>query len=60
MRHLTLTLVAEVEACEYPDSGKVKVLTGPRGRRGLRRMLLAENTVDGHERDSTEPPAREG
>ena len=59
MRYLALSTVAEVEACEYPDSRKVMVLAGPRGQRGLRRMFLAENTVDYYERESAEPLPRE-
>ncbi len=34
MRYLALSTLAEVEACEYPDSGKVSVVTGQARRAG--------------------------
>ena len=44
----------EIEACEYPDSQKVLIAAGPRGARGLRLMVRAENTVDYYDRESTD------
>ncbi|MEI9985111.1 MAG: cupin domain-containing protein [Aliidongia sp.] len=41
----------EIEACEYPDSGKVLVAAGKRGNRVLRKMFRAENTVDYYDRE---------
>jgi uncharacterized cupin superfamily protein len=46
MRYLALSTVVDVEACEYPDSRKVLVVAGERGRRGLRKIFRADNTVD--------------
>ena len=46
MRYLAVSTLVEVEACEYPDSGKVLVVAGMRGNRGLRKMFRGDNTVD--------------
>ena len=46
MRYLSLSTVAEVEACEYPDSQKVMVVAGERGKRRLRHMTRREAEVD--------------
>lgn len=58
LRYLALSTIVPVEACEYPDSGKVLVAAGPRGRRHLRHMFRAETGVDYYDRESTEPPQR--
>jgi uncharacterized cupin superfamily protein len=60
MRYLALSNVVDLETCEYPDSNKVMVASGPRGQRGLRKMFRAENTVDYYDRESTDPPSRDG
>ena len=52
MRYLSLSTLVEVEACEYPDSGKVMVVSGKRGNRALRKMFRAENTVDYYDREN--------
>jgi uncharacterized cupin superfamily protein len=46
MRYLALSTLVDVEACEYPDSGKVSVVAGKRGDRALRRMFRADGEVD--------------
>ena len=46
MRYLALSTLVPVDACEYPDSGKVSIVTGNRGDRGLRKMFRAENVMD--------------
>lgn len=51
MRYLALSTLADVEACEYPDSGKVLVAAGSRDQRILRKMFRAENTVDYYDRE---------
>ena len=51
MRHLALSTVVALDACEYPDSQKVLVVSGRRG--GLRKMFRAENTVDYYDREKT-------
>jgi uncharacterized cupin superfamily protein len=53
MRYLALSTLSEVDACEYPDSGKVLVVTGQHGEPGLRKMFRAENTVDYYDREPT-------
>lgn len=51
MRYLSLSTLVEVEACEYPDSGKILVVSGKRGNRSLRKMFRAETTVDYYDRE---------
>ena len=51
MRYLSLSTHADIEACEYPDSGKVLVRAGPRSGRRLRKMFRAETTVDYYDRE---------
>ena len=51
MRYLSLSTLVEVEACEYPDSGKVLVVAGKRGPPTLRKMFRAETTVDYYDRE---------
>ena len=53
MRYLAVSTVAEVEACEYPDSGKISVVAGPRGDRHARHMFRVEADVDYY--DGEEP-----
>ena len=50
MRYLALSTLSEVEACEYPDSRKVSIVTGQRADSGLRKMFRAE-TVDYYDRE---------
>lgn len=59
MRYLALSTNAEVEACEYPDSGKVLVFAGDRGTRRLRKMFRAETgDVDYYDREDPQSPVR--
>ncbi len=51
MRYLALSTIADVEACEYPDSQKVLVVAGKRGQRALRKMFRAESTVGHYDRE---------
>jgi len=51
MRYLALSTLSEVDACEYPDSRKVSIVTGQRADSGLRKMFGAENTVDYYDRE---------
>ena len=46
MRYLALSNLANLEACEYPDSQKVLVSGGERGARTLRHMSRRESNVD--------------
>ena|SRR5581483_2113303 len=52
MRYLSLSTLSEIEACEYPDSQKVSIVTG-QGKGGLRKMFRAENTVEYYDREPT-------
>jgi len=51
MRYLAVSTLVEVDACEYPDSGKVMVVAGERGKRRLRKMFRAETDVDYYDRE---------
>ena len=51
LRYLALSTLAELDACEYPDSQKVSIVSGHRGDSGLRKMFRAENTVDYYDRE---------
>lgn len=51
MRYLSLSTQVDLEVCEYPDSQKILVAAGPRGERGLRKVMRAENTVDYYDRE---------
>lgn len=52
LRYLALSNVSEVDACEYPDSGKVLVVAGD-GPKRLRGMFRAEDTRDYYDREKT-------
>jgi hypothetical protein len=43
--------LTELDACEYPDSQKVSVVTGQRGRIGLSKIFRAENTTSYYDRE---------
>jgi hypothetical protein len=51
--------VAEIDACEYPDSNKIMIGAGPRIGPGFSKMFRAENTVGYYDRESNEPPKGE-
>lgn len=56
MRYLSISTRAEVETCEYPDSGKLIVASGhnaPKGARTMIKMFRAEETVDYYDREKT-------
>lgn len=54
LRYLALSTICNIEACEYPDSDKLLIVSGPRGSRGLRKMFRAESDVDYYDRESLE------
>jgi len=54
MRYLALSNLEDMDACEYPDSGKVSIVTGRHGEPGLRKIFRAENTVDYYDRETNE------
>jgi uncharacterized cupin superfamily protein len=51
MRYLSVSTRSDLDACEYPDSGKVMVAAGERGDRALRKIFRGENTVDYYDRE---------
>ncbi len=51
MRYLALSTLSEVDACEYPDTQKVLIVTGQPSQPGLRKMFRAETTVEYYDRD---------
>jgi uncharacterized cupin superfamily protein len=53
LRYLALSTLSDLDACEYPDSQKVLVVTGRRADGGLRKMFRAESTVDYYDRESS-------
>jgi len=53
LRYLSLSTLVDVEACEYPDSGKILIAAGQRGARELRKIFRAEATVDYYDREKT-------
>ena len=53
LRYLALSLNADVEVCEYPDSGKIGIFAGPRGKVNVRKMFRAESDVDYFDREDT-------
>lgn len=55
MRYLSLSNLAEVEVCEYPDSNKLGVFAGGANTPRLRKLVRSENEVDYYDRESTEP-----
>ena len=46
MRYLAISTVAELEACEYPDSQKILVSARQPGQGRLRKIFRAEAAVD--------------
>ena len=57
MRYLALSNRVQVEACEYPDSGKVVICADEPGTPRLWKMFRAETTVDYYDRERTDAPA---
>jgi uncharacterized cupin superfamily protein len=53
MRYLALSTLVQVDACEYPDSGKVLIVAGERGERKIRKIFRAENAVDYYDRETS-------
>jgi uncharacterized cupin superfamily protein len=53
MRYLALSTLAEVEICQYPDSGKISVVAGRQGEPGVHKIFRAETAVDYYDREKT-------
>jgi uncharacterized cupin superfamily protein len=59
LRYLSLSTLADVEVCEYPDSNKVGVFAGGPNAPGLRKLVRAESEVDYYDRETTGPRPRD-
>jgi uncharacterized cupin superfamily protein len=55
MRYLAISTLADLEACEYPDSNKALIGSDRNGERKLRGMYRAETDVDYYDREKTKP-----
>jgi uncharacterized cupin superfamily protein len=53
MRYLAISTMADLEACEYPDSQKILVSARAPGQSRLRKIFRAEATVDYYDREET-------
>lgn len=53
LRYLAVSTLTELEACEYPDSGKISIVSGKRGDRGLRKMFRTETDVEYYDREES-------
>jgi uncharacterized cupin superfamily protein len=53
MRYLAISTMAELEACEYPDSQKILVSARTPGQTQLSKIFSAEATVDYYDREET-------
>jgi uncharacterized cupin superfamily protein len=58
MRYISLSNVAEVEICEYPDSNKIGIFADTPGISGMRGLHRIESAVDYYDGESTEPPGQ--
>lgn len=56
MRYLSLSNMADVEVCEYPDSSKIGVFAAAPGASNLRGLHRTASAVDYYDGESTEPP----
>ena len=60
LRYLALSTVVDIETCQYPDSGKIMIGSGPRGQPGLWKMFREEASVPYYDRESTQAPQPPG
>lgn len=51
LRYLAISNRLALDACEYPDSNKIMVVSGAAGDRDLRAMFRAETQVDYYDRE---------
>jgi len=59
MRYLALSVLADVEVCEYPDSSKVGVFASGANAPRLRKLVRSESEVDYYDRESINPTTRD-
>jgi uncharacterized cupin superfamily protein len=57
MRYLAISTLAELDACEYPDSGKVLIVAAVGAHRGLRKVFRVQDAVEYYDGESTEMTA---
>lgn len=53
LRYLAVSTLAQVEVCEYPDSGKISVLSSRGGKVGLHKIFRADTAVDYYDGEDT-------
>lgn len=53
MRYLALSNLAEIDVCEYPDSGKINVGVDAPNQPSLHKIFRAETTVDYYDREKS-------
>jgi uncharacterized cupin superfamily protein len=51
MRYLSLSMLADLEVCEYPDSNKVGVFASSDNAPRIRKLVRSENEVDYYDRE---------
>lgn len=56
LRYLSLSTLADVEVCEYPDSRKIGVFASGANAPRLRKLVRFESDVDYYDRETTELP----
>lgn len=49
LRYLAVSTLSDLDACEYPDSGKVSVVSGRPGVPGMRHIFRTSDAVDYYE-----------
>jgi uncharacterized cupin superfamily protein len=59
MRYLALSILADVEVCEYPDSNKIGVFAGGADKPGLRKLIRSDSEVDYYHGESIDLPPRD-
>lgn len=58
LRYLSLSTVADVEVCEYPDSHKIGVFGDTPATAGLRGLFRSASAVDYYDGETTTEPPR--
>jgi uncharacterized cupin superfamily protein len=52
LRYLAISTMVDIEACTYPDSGKILVVAGTPGGRAARHMFRTDTEVDYYDGES--------
>lgn len=53
LKYLALSTLADMEACEYPDSNKISIVKYKGDKPVVRKIFYAENTVQYYDREET-------